>query len=318
MTIDVKSLIGFPVKGTFYLEDHEDPFFLLDRPGYVQTGGSPYTVRTSNALVTMRTVGTSGSDTDDHLNLNLAEVITRTLFPGNDNSQWSRAWNEKMTRLIDMDVYLVFKGEVDHREVGEAHVEVGVFGVEQGRHVRLYGRTTQIPQDTIQSLDADVEEALSSRDVDMVMSGLSVVEDEAPAKIRKRVTNEILGVTVDLLKAGSGHYDGQAAQTIRNLVAERLREIVLTEEGGAEYERELITKAKVRMTDLGMFVLGTGTKFDYYRRAIDTRLSSMMPSLARRPTMQVVQADDEGVKVVGKVTPETKQVYRDRLKTPPC
>jgi len=196
--------------------------------------------------------------------------------------------------------------------------QVGFFSVPREVHVRLYGRTVEIPQATFilheneELTDTDVDNVLSDSVVDAVV-GPTFAKTELD-KERKVLTNELLGFAVDLFKAGSGHYDGEAAQTLRNLVTERFKEIHVDipthvdKTALKNWQEIFLTKALVRITDLGRFVLPEGKRGYFEKRAIE-KVGKMKADLGIRdckmPSMPVVRNTE---------TPITTPVMDDKPK----
>lgn len=276
----------FPGYGIFYLDEDDQPLFLQDRTG-------PY----------MTYKGFTGewmSDTGIAIQLDMDTIHVEVYSVSGGNTQalnnyLGRALKQ-FPKLMDSYNYYLVVGPVQDEQDDEGFTTlsapVGIIRVEEDRHLRLYGRPTEIPQQ-------DITPDLTADDVDEVLLDTpkldQVKSDKLLTLARKKDTNEILGVVVDLLKAGTGHYEGEAAQTIRNLVKDRLSEICVSDRSDVGmYRREYIQKAIVRMVALGQYLLGDGFKYEYYMKRVQERLSSMVPANTPEPpkgkaTLRVVE-----------------------------
>jgi len=72
--------------------------------------------------------------------------------------------------------------------------------------------------------------------------------------------------SVDLLKAGTGEFQGEAAATIKNLVSDRINSIELHWD---EDPDAYLAEAKERLYKLGDFVLPDEERRSYFRQEVD-------------------------------------------------
>ena len=193
---------------------------------------------------------------------------------------------------------------------------LGFFAVPRDTHVRRYGDTVEIPQPPREVRGRggqDLSELLlTAADVDIILDDGRKITDrdidnalgktpakETVEKERKKLTNELLGFAVDLLKAGTGNYDGEASATLRNLVMSRLDEIIVdiprnVDGQSTTWQETFLTKALVRLADLGRFVLD-GDKRPYFEKRCIEKVGQMKADMGIFPPRPQIKTIDPNV-----------------------
>lgn len=193
-------------------------------------------------------------------------------------------------------------GEYNDPERGRVQTltaTIGMFSVPSNVHVRLYGDCVEIPQPSVFEVVENVhiveaeDGVITQKDLDFINSTSTLhptekairevlQEGNSPqvlAATRKKLTNELVGFSVDLFKAGTGKYDGEAAQTLRNIVQARLNETIVDTDGSLKsYQEVFLTKALVRLVGLGQFILDID-KHEYFEKRTLEKIAQMKDAL---------------------------------------
>lgn len=79
------------------------------------------------------------------------------------------------------------------------------------------------------------------------------------------VLKTLIWNSVDLLKAGTGEYNGEAAATIKNLVSDQIKTISV----GWDDPTAFLEEARTRLHTLGGFVIHDEARLSYYQGQVD-------------------------------------------------
>ena len=104
------------------------------------------------------------------------------------------------------------------------------------------------------------------------------------AKAPHNVIKMLTWNSVDLLKAGTGEYNGEAAATIKNLVTDQINTIELV--WGADPEA-FLEEARSILYLLGGFVIHDERRESYFQKQVDTLIDRVKRQPVRSPASQL-------------------------------